>query len=205
MQVLNKEMYHYHKEGKYDNVWIEGNTFTVDNSFHSFLGNILYEFETVVPTTSGDRVAFDKILKNIIEDDIENIDKDYGLQVLVTAQRILENAAIYNREYALEAYRKLHCPTLPSRLHSIWLCDTSSLKHWEPIFNDMGKFSLYKLLVSGQLFQSSEYFLPQDGICLQDGLIEAYNYWNPSFHTPIEIEQKEYLFQGNVKILEKIK
>ena len=59
------------------------------------------------------------------------------------------------------------------------------------------------MLLNGELFKSSDLFLPEDGETKENQKIEAYKYWEPKFTSDDEEKSAEYLFQGKVKIIEK--
>lgn len=119
------------------------------------------------------------------------------------ASEIIKKVNIYNRENALEEYRKQHFPNLPSRLHSIWLTDDIGKDFWK---KSLGENTIsYKVLVSGNLFKSSHEFIPDDRLNVKEMYDSSEYYWNPIFKNELEERHTEYLFQGKLKILEKIK
>jgi hypothetical protein len=61
------------------------------------------------------------------------------------------------------------------------------------------------VLLNGNLFKSSDAFLPSSNSNYNSNLIEAENYWNPKFENEEQEKKAEYLFQGKLKILEKVK
>ena len=79
----------------------------------------------------------------------------------------------------LEKYRKENNPKLPSRLHSIWLADKESLSFWKGQFS--GKLKLYRVSITGELFKSSDDFIPDDELTAKEMYETSSNYWNPTF------------------------
>lgn len=113
---------------------------------------------------------------------------------------MIYSLGIMNREKSLEEVRKEKYSNLPSRFHSIWVCDKENLDFWlEKINVDS---SIFKVLLNGELFKSSDSFLPNDGETIYNQKIQAETYWNPIFKEEVEERGSEYLFQGKVKILE---
>lgn len=110
---------------------------------------------------------------------------------------------MYNRELMLEKYRKENNPKLPSRLHSIWLADKESLNFWKEQLNGERKLKLYRVSVTGNLFKSSDSFIPDDELTAKEMYEASSAYWNPVFSEE-DLCKAEYLFQGKVKVLEKI-
>ena len=110
---------------------------------------------------------------------------------------------MYNRELMLEKYRKENNPKLPSRLHSIWLADKESLNFWKEQLNGGRNLTLYRVSVTGNLFKSSDSFIPDDELTAKEMYQVSSKYWNPVFSED-DLCKAEYLFQGKVKVLEKI-
>ena len=110
---------------------------------------------------------------------------------------------IYNRELILEEERKQNFSSLPSRLHSIWVCEEEQIEFWEKCLN--GNTTLFRVQLNGDLFHSSYLFLPDEGLPANEIKEAAKKYWNPVFKTEEEIKKSEYLFQGEVKVLEIVK
>ncbi len=204
MEVIDKIMYHYHRLGIYDDIWQVGNEIIVDNNFNSYCGSIVDKFSTGVKCKNG-LVPLEIIIDKYIDDiGVENIDLETIANLLKDSSAIITKANMYNRELMLEKYRKEHNPDLPSRLHSIWLADKKSLNFWEGQLNGRRKLKLYRVSVTGNLFKSSDSFIPDDELTSKEMYEASSNYWNPTFKEE-DLCKAEYLFQGKVKVLEKIK
>lgn len=65
------------------------------------------------------------------------------------------------------------------------------------------KLVLYRVSVTGNLFKSSDSFIPDDELTAREMYEESSKYWNPVFSEE-DLCKAEYLFQGKVKVLEKI-
>lgn len=202
MEVKDKVMYHYHRLGIHDDAWKVGNILTIDNSFNSYFSSILRVFGTDVATTSNKRQSFDKIIKHYLED--MNPDREMLIRLLNESRRIIKDTNTYKREFALEEYRKIHCPHLPSRKHSIWVADEKQMEFWKTQFKD-SKLELFQISLTGTLFKSSDEFIPDDELTMEESMLAAERYWNPVFTSEEEENKAEFLFQGQVKILQKIK
>ena len=195
-------MYHYHQLGIHDDIWQPGNILIVDNNFDSNLSGILKKFGTDVITTDQSRQSFDRIIKYYIEN--MNPDSEMLIRLLTEARGIIRNTNLYKREFALEEYRKIHYPHLPSRKHSIWMADEKQLEFWKTQFRK-SELELFRISVTGNLFKSSDKFIPDDELNIEESIQASERYWNPIFTTEEEENKAEFLFQGKVKILEKIK
>lgn len=204
MIVKDKIMYHYHKLNHHDSIWTPGNELTVDQNFNSHIGNVLTDFNTSVVMSDNSLQTFDRVLGYYLKDNnIEDVDKALLKQILSESKRIIGAINVYNREHALEEVRKKFFPSLPSRLHSIWVCEKSQLDFWEN--NLKGKLVLYKVKLNGTLFHSSDLFLPDETLTISEMMEDAKRYWTPNFKTKAEKLSSEFLFQGEVKVLEKVK
>ena len=145
MEVKDKVMYHYHQLGIHDDIWQPGNILIVDNNFDSNLSGILKKFGTDVITTDQSRQSFDRIIKYYIEN--MNPDSEMLIRLLTEARGIIRNTNLYKREFALEEYRKIHYPHLPSRKHSIWMADEKQLEFWKTQFRK-SELELFRISVT---------------------------------------------------------
>lgn len=203
MEVKNKVMYHYHKLGLYDDIWQVGNKIMVDSNFNSFCGSIVDKFTTAVKCENG-IFSLEKIIDKYLNDiSIENVDLKTITNLLKASSAIITKADMYNRELMLEKYRKENNPKLPSRLHSIGLADKESLNFWKEQLNGGRNLTLYRVSVTGNLFKSSDSFIPDDELTAKEMYEASSKYWNPVFSED-DLCKAEYLFQGKVKVLEKI-
>lgn len=201
MEVNDKIMYHFHQKNRYDNMWEPGNEILVDNNFESLFGKILKEYSIGVQTNDN-YVQFNRVISHYLE---EEQDKETYIDLLKEAEHIIRGGGIFQREMALEIVRRLCYPELPSRRNSVWLCDEKSGRHWKSSLEEAKDLSLYRVSVSGNLFKSSDVFLPDEYLRFEDMIIKAHKYWNPKFKNSTQERQAEYLFQGKIKILEKIR
>ena len=203
MKVKDKVMYHYHKLGLYDDIWQEGNEIVVDNNFNSYYGKIIDKFSTGVKCANG-IFSLDRVIDEYIDEiGIENVDIKTITNLLKDSSLIIKKINIYNRELMLEKYRRGNNPKLPSRLHSIWLADKESLNFWKEQLNGGRNLTLYRVSVTGNLFKSSDSFIPDDELTAKEMYEASSKYWNPIFKKE-DLCKAEYLFQGKVKDLEKI-
>lgn len=203
MEVKDKIMYHYHRLGIYDDIWQVGNELLVDNNFNSFCGSIVDKFTTAVKCENG-IFSLEKIIDKYLNDiSIENVDLKTITNLLKASSAIITKADMYNRELMLEKYRKENNTKLPSRLHSIWLADKESLNFWKEQLNGGRNLTLYRVSVTGNLFKSSDSFIPDDELTAKEMYQVSSKYWNPVFSED-DLCKAEYLFQGKVKVLEKI-
>ena len=210
MEVKNKTMYHIQNTDRFKNIWQVGNILTISDKFNSNLCEVVKKFSPAVYSKGNNdevkRISFDRIIDDYMDEDkFKTIDKELALRMMNEARCIIKNSNLSRREKIIEEYRLNYYPNLPSRYHSIWLADEKSLEFWLKELNKRDYFNLFKVEVTGNLFKSSDMFIPDD-ILTNDEMYEyTEKYWNPIFTEDIEEKRAEYLFQGKVKILSKEK
>ena len=205
MEVKDKILYHYHNKSIYDDIWQIGNELKIDNNFYSHFCKYMSKFSTAVDVTYKEKnykESFDHVLEEYLrEEKFRTIDSTLAKQFMNSAIRIIKNTNMLHREYMLEQYRCDNCPNLPSLYHSIWLTDYDNLNYWEEKLNKNNSLKLFKLKVTGNLFKSSDFFIPNDNLTLEEMYNQSYYYWYPDFSKEKALEESEYLFQGKVKII----
>ena len=201
MQVKNKKMYHFHKSNKYNELWIVGNTLEIDDNFNTIFLDVLNNFNTAVECTNGTRKSFNSIINGYLE---EKQEEETYIEMLKDASRIIYNTNIFKREKALEEVRQNKFSHLPSRKHSIWVTDKRGLKFLNnALDSEHNNLILFEVLLTGNLFKSSDYFLPDNELTYEETLKAAENYWNPNYSL-VDADKSEYLFQGSLKIAKQL-
>lgn len=198
MEVNDEVMYHFHRNGIYDDVWSKSEVL-VDDDFKSFYFEILDYFNTNVKFFSDRSYPLDRLLDVYLKTDMNTYDK----RLLSEAKRIICNANIFKRELALEMVRRAYFNYLPSRKNSICVTDKKGIEYWNSALNVNGNIRLYKVSLSGILFKSSDYFIPDDCLNFDESIKKSFEYWNPDFSL-ISDDRNEYLFKGTVKIIDRI-
>lgn len=201
MEVKDKAMFHFHHNYLFKDIWVPGNELTVDNNFNSQYGTILKTYGTGFKTKDDKITPLNRIIRYYLD---EKAGEETYIQLLKDAEHVIKGADLFEREMALEIVRRLCYPELPSRQHSIWLCDETSKRHWESTLSSKDDLDLFKVSVTGNLFKSSDAFLPDEGITFGEMINMAKKYWEPNFEKEHHETQAEYLFQGKIKILERI-
>lgn len=92
---------------------------------------------------------------------------------------------------------------LPSRLHSIYLTDEKGVSYWIDAL-DAKDYDLCRVEVTGNIFKTNEQLLPDETLSYKDAYENSFNYWHPNFKK-VPDNTNEYLVNGKIKILEKIK
>lgn len=200
MEVQNKEMFHYHRGRYYNDIWKAGNEIIVDENFNNRLGVLLQRFDISVVCKNGNLTVFDSVISTCLEN-LESQSLEYIAKVMNKARELILEMSIYNRELALERYRLKYCPQLPSRLHSLYFCEQEGLDFWKNQLGESCNLQLFRVSLDGELFCSSDYWLPGRDLCVEQMEQEAGLYWNPPY---TETSDQEYLFRGKVKVIEKL-
>lgn len=198
MKVKDKILYHFHKKGIHDSKWYVDGELTIDNKFNNDLLDILNDFNTAVNTTDGDRVSFDEIITNYLNE--KALKKEYE-KMLKECILIIEDTNLFTQEKNLEDVRKEFFENYPSRKHSIFLLDKDNIKYWYNKLSEGNRLDLYKVSLSGNLFKFNVKYLPKGELTYKENTLLAKKYWNSENE---DAENTEYLFQGKIKILEKL-
>ena len=206
MEVKDKIMYHYHNRDIYSDIWKPGNEIIVDDNFDSYFCKRAKEYTPAVDVNYKNDVrkeSFDYLLEEYLDEEkFKTIDRKLAMQMLMETIGIIRNGNLCRREYLLEDYRKNNYPNLPSRFHSIWVTDENSLDFWESKLSKSDYLKLCKLQITGELFKSSDLYLPNNEFTMEEMYESSERYWNPDLSYNVANERAEYLFQGKVKILE---
>ena len=201
MQVENKTMFHIHTPNEYDEIWQEGKELIIDDTFYSECGLSIPYFNTNVVCSGGSLVSLADLLQKYLADDHNQLTPKAVQTILKDAYRIILNANRTKCEAALEICRREKFQLCPSRLHSIWVTDKDNLDYWLNILR--GK-EIFELDLTGNLFKTSDVYIPDNNLTIAQAIKVAESYWNPTFTEEAE-KKKEYLFQGKALIKRKVK
>ena len=197
MEVKNKILYHFHKKGIHDELWKVGNELIIDDNYNTDLLDVLNEFDTAVNTSDGDRVTFSQIIRNYLDEDAPT---DVLKKMLEECILIIRNTNLFTGEKALEEVRKKEFNNYPSRKHCLFLVDESDIKYWYSELKE-NKLELFKVSVNGEIFKFNAECLPDRDLTYKENINKSKKYWKSENKYS---NKNEYLFQGKVKILEKI-
>ena len=109
------------------------------------------------------------------------------------------------REQAMEEFRIKNCPEKPSRLHSLFACDDSSLDYWIFVLgvHNIQDYHIYNIEVDKVDFISSQDFLPSENLSYEEKVIASRKYFYPQ-NDRLNTDHDEYLIQGRVRIKDRI-
>ena len=204
------ELYHIHKKTYMNAKWIEKGFINIDDKFNSIMNQRQQNFSQTLQI-ENQQYNYDIYLFQYLEDikNLKIVKKD-DLEELKELLRVGLNmsyqANFFKREAALEDCRKEHYSELPSRLHCIYLCDYDGLEYWNNIISNSGKeeVEIFRVLAQGKIFKTNEQLLPLETETYGGTYNAAFKYWNPKFKN-VPNHTNEYLTQGKIKILSKVK
>ena len=196
--VIGRKLYHFVNKDSSNDMWEVGNDFIIDNKYNSYSNHFFRDGINLNYKNEPLYNACDRILEKTLSDEelkeVINIIKEYVYNTPVTL-----------REYILEKIRKEEYPQLISREHCLFLTDKESLKFWKERFSEIKK-ALFLVEVSGILLCSHDCLLPGRCNSIKFQEYQARCYWeNKLKENPYHVtNDREYLFQGKVKVLKKI-
>lgn len=195
-----QELYHFHKVGSYDHFWKVGNTIDVSENFKSPTYKRFCDFTTASSTFTKDKINLYDVIKFYLESG--KINEKIAMKLIDEAYKVSFRANEFKRESALENFRVNNNYIYPSRLHSMYLTDEKGILEWSKKFGN-ASLELYRVEVVGNIFKTSEFFIPDEILPYNKFYEKSYDYWNPNFKKAPD-DSNEYLVQGKVLIKEKI-
>jgi hypothetical protein len=200
MFVRNQVMYHFNNSEKRKDIWVEGKTIDTFN-YVSDMWNNAINFNTKTKLNSDGYFSFPAIIDVFLEKEHSN---ETYTQMLKEASRLLKCYSLLERELILEEVRKKYYKKLPSRITSIFLCDSKQIEYWKEKLTNNSEPDLFEVKVTGKIFKSNDELLPKSGESYLTMVEQAKKYWNADLKN-IDEKTSEYLLEGKIKILEKCK
>lgn len=204
---MEMELYHIHKKGIKDHKWKVNNTLIIDKTFESRMNERRNSFNQNVWISDGinkELLNNEQYLFNVVEN-INQFTKKELEEILRSNIQLTFNANLFKRETAMEDYRKDNKIELPSRLHSLYLCDRDGLEYWSEMISEFNthEIEVFKVYADGLIFKTNEQLIPLETSDYQTTYSESRKYWNPKFKD-VPYYTNEYLTQGKIKVIEKI-
>lgn len=184
---MNKqELYHIHLSNDTNNKYFINNTFIVDKSFNSIMNQRHQSFSQLIRLKNNDQECLAKFteylqcfmqntngMQSLTQDDINEL-----RQLLEIGYKLSSNADRFRREAGMEDYRVNNHIDLPSRLHSIYLCDKDGIEYWKDIISQYGQkeIEIYKVLVRGTIFKTNEQLIPNEYLTYEETYNESEKY-----------------------------
>ena len=204
------ELYHIHKLNEHDESYEEGIILYPGSEFNKMHERSLENTTSYIASIrekNGISYRYRTPFTDYLEKKLKRkntSDEEYN-SMINFIQVYMYNSAIDFREMILEEVRREFYPTLPSRYSCIWLTDEECLEYWKKQLNVKDKYEIFKVEAIGNIFVSRDFLLP--GIHLPHGSMYklAHGYWNPSEENLRNVKDKEYLFEGELKLIKRIK
>ena len=210
---MEQELFHIHKVTNKNDHWSNNKILNINDNYNSIMNQRHQNFSQLVNVFEGgsqEYINFSFILADYMRrinnlSVIKNDDIIELKRLLEIGYQMTYNADLFRREEALENYRKDNLSHLPSRLHSMFLCDNDGIEYWQDVIsqNDKIETETYRVLASGDIFKTNEQLLPSEILTYQETYQQAFKYWNPKFKN-LPNYTNEYLIRGKIKVLEKI-
>lgn len=195
------ELYRIQKSKEDSNLWKEKNTIEINEDFQNIIYKSMQDFTTSVEIEEGKFINLGDLIKILAS--TRQLDRKTKNELIEYAHTVVSNAEVFKRENALEAYRKLRAAIRPSRLHSVHLTDENGIEYWAHKLGNE-EIELFRVSVEGNIFKTSPLLLPDKTLSYEKTIEQAYSYWYPEF-SKIPNDANEYLVQGKIKVLEKIR
>lgn len=206
------ELFHIHKSNQYDRKWETGKIITVKENFENGMSKRQKSFTTTIEmnTTTGMieeeyHLLAARIMSKIVNKEIITRKELQIVKYLIEkSYDVSYYANMFKREQALESCRQDKFKSLPSRLHSIFLTDEEGIGYWQEVIGKLDNYFIYRVEVEGNIFKTNEDLIPSESLDYIDTYNKAFKYWHPKFEGTRSYAN-EYLAQGKIKVLEKLK
>ena len=196
------ELFHIHRSNGTDPLYKENSEFTVGNDYNYF---------TKFAFMSAPNEIYYSVQEEFL--DLQNLTKYENLLRMSTKdivqlsndlQTYIHNQMVNTREFVLEQARLNIDKNLPSRQRCIWLTDESSLDYW--IHNIHGiNLKVFRVEVDKEPFKSLDSLLPDPKSPIENMFITAEAYWKPDSELLKVDKSREYLYEGKIRIRERVK
>ena len=203
------KLYHIHLNSEYNDLFKEGATLHPGQDFNllhqHFLmssSSYLVKQKEIDNKTFNFYNCFDEYFGKKLRR--KNITKVEFKRMAEFIKMYVHDSSMDFRELILEEIRREYYSNLPSRYKCMWLTDRDSISHWIETLRIKRGYQVFKVEVNGNIFTSADSLLPP--INLPHGEIYdlSHKYWNPDSSYLEQAKDREYLVEGEVKLLEKL-
>lgn len=178
----------------------QNNNFT--NNFYNRSATIIVKTEMV----DNKNHTFHEPLRDYLENfDLEKSTPGQKNHLYRTLMAYITNTSVDTRESILEEVRLNYYPDKPSRRKCIFLSDEKSLDTWFEYLKADENSQIYEFEVRDDVFCSTDKLLPPTYLWNGKQFELAHNYWNPTEEDLKDATDVEYLYEGHVKVLRRVK
>ena len=198
MQIENEIFYHIKKDDLKIEEWEENNEIDWTNRKNNFIETI-FGLDLNMPF-QGTKMSYRKANEELYK--IPEAQRNEHLfQFYNFGNYALNKTSMMLRELVLEEYRSKNCQHLPSRLNCIWLCKETNIEYWIKALQ-IQTYKIYKVQITGNAHIASESNLYSDVMNINQYREMAKQYWDETQTFSVD---SEIIFEGKIKVLEKIK
>ncbi len=191
-----ESLYHIHRKGNNDSIWKANSRIVIDDTFQSIFYQKLLEEDKALIDRYGD---YDIDFIIAIMEEMKFKDQ-VAPDFLPKFDKLLNCFYFLRREKALEEGRLIFAPDVPSRVHSVFLSDSSDLAYWANLVGD-NSYDIFEVNADGNLFVSSDIFFPEQNLLFDLQVEKSREYWQPKIK---ELNRRrEYVFQGTIDLIKR--
>lgn len=192
--------YHIHKisdDDEIEKLWRVGNIIKFNNNKYNNFFSFSNSYKPLFPYNN-------KLIpiNNITDFCINNSRVFEYERLLKFSSNCISEYQILLREIAYENIRMAHFEKLPSRLNCIWLCRKNQIDVWKRLINNQN-VKIFKINTrNNKVFKTSNKLICLPCDSFQEINNKALQYW--SYSNDKDNEDDEYLYVGDIEILEEI-
>jgi hypothetical protein len=205
------KLYHIHRNNNYDDLYYEGNTLVfgkTPNQMYSWFLSESSDYDERIEIEDDKTICYHRDLADVLDIDVINKMSDEEKKNLVKKlHAYVQNTKINFREMILEEVRLKSFPTRPSRYTCMWLTDKDGIDEWYKKLHrpSDGEYKIFEVEADGNIFLSSSLLLPHTSFPHEKMYGCAYRYWNPDDRSLKVIESREYLLEGQARLVKRVK
>ena len=202
-------LYHIHKSNDYDELYKEGAVIPAGSKLNQMRVKFLNDSSSYLKSSKKvDGVVhnnYESIANLVDTDKLAEMSEYEQIRTLEAIKTYVINSQLSTRELILEDVRLRKFKELPSRYRCMWLTDKDGLDAWIEKLNTDENTQVYEVEAEGNIFKTREALLPKVYIPYNDMYKQAMHYWNPSNDDLKNVDDREYLAYGEVKLLKRVK
>ncbi|MCR4581260.1 MAG: DUF2441 domain-containing protein [Bacilli bacterium] len=202
-------LYHIHRSNSSDQLFYPGNEINVGSDYNYLHLHYLNRSLTIDEDKEEEGIIKTykrNVLDFLTEEAISQMTPEERKDLLYKLHSMIHNIELDRREEILEEVRRKHYPTRPSRYKCMWLTNAESIETWLKFVTLKDSiYQVFEVEVDGNLFKSCDGLLPQGYYDPEYAMELAHKYWNPVPDYLSGRDDIEYLFEGNAKIIERVR
>ena len=204
------ELFHIHKSNMFDESYYEGAELEVGKEPNLFRMNSLrrhasFLYETKFNEEGKEQYHYRDLASSFNIESINKMSDDQKKSFINALQEYITFGPIDNREMVLEEVRYKLYSDRPSRYKCIWLCSEEEIDNWLNLLKvEDNNYQIYKVRTYREPFLTNENLLPTPSMSKELMYECAQKYWNPT-NEDLSINGTEYIYEGKIKLLKRVK